>query len=205
MQMRQYNISRIKGITGVVLAGGKSSRYGKNKALENMNGSRLIERVVRVMDAIFDRIVIITNTPEEYAFLGLPMYEDVIKGLGPIGGIYTGLKTITDEAGFFVACDMPFLNAHLIRHMIRMKADYDAVVPKIDWKIEALHALYTRACLPAIQTLIDAKIYQTIQFFNHIRVNYVGEHVIRAFDPQLKTFMNINSPQEMYHALQLEE
>ena len=205
MEMQQHNILRIKGITGVVLAGGKSSRYGKNKALESMNGVRLIERVVGVLDAIFDRIVVSTNTPHEYAFLGLPMFEDAIKGLGPIGGIYTGLQTISDNAGFFVACDLPFLNERLIRHMIHMKADYDVVVPKIDWKIEALHALYSKTCLPAIKTLIGAKKYQIIQLFNDTRVNYVGEHIIRAFDPQLKTFMNVNSPQEMSDAMQWEE
>ena len=94
----------LKGITGVILAGGKSSRYGRNKALVDLDGIPLSHRVVRVMTTIFKELLLITNTPHEYAFLQLPMHEDKIKGLGPLGGIYTGLEVIPDEAGFFVAC-----------------------------------------------------------------------------------------------------
>ena len=116
--------SRFEGITGVVLAGGKSSRYGKNKALVELDGVRLIERVIGVMGSVFKHVIIITNTPHEYAYLQLPMFEDLIKGLGPIGGIYTGLEAISDDAGFFVACDMPFLNAPLVRHIVEIKDEY---------------------------------------------------------------------------------
>jgi molybdenum cofactor guanylyltransferase len=99
----------IQGITGVILAGGKSSRFGSNKAFASMNGTQLIERVIAIMGSIFKDLIIITNDPDEYSFLGLPMYEDLIKGLGPLGGIYTGLEKIPEKTGFFVACDMPFL------------------------------------------------------------------------------------------------
>ena len=189
--------TRFEGITGVVLAGGKSSRYGKNKALVELDGVRLIERVIGVMGSVFKHVIIITNTPHEYAYLQLPMFEDLIKGLGPIGGIYTGLEAISDDAGFFVACDMPFLNAPLVRHIVEIKDDFDAVVPRMDWKLEALHALYTKKCLAVIKALIDSEQYQTIKFFSKVRIRYVDEDEIKTFDPQLKTFLNINRPQEL--------
>ncbi len=189
-----------KGITGIILAGGKSSRYGTNKAFVEMNGTRLIERVIRVMEPLFGHLIIITNTPHEYAYLQLPMVEDLIKGLGPLGGIYTGLESISDEAGFFVACDMPFLNGGLIRHMVEMREDFDVVVPKIDWKIEALHAIYAKRCLPAIRALIDAREYQIIKLFPKVRVKYLNEGEIRRFDPELKSFLNINRPEELLSA-----
>ena len=189
--------SRFEGITGVVLAGGKSSRYGKNKALVELDGVRLIEHVIGVMGSVFKHVIIITNTPHEYAYLQLPMFEDLIKGLGPIGGIYTGLEAISDDAGFFVACDMPFLNAPLVRHIVEIKDNFDAVVPRMDWKLEALHALYTKRCLPVIKTLIDSEQYQTIKFFPKVRIRYVDEDEIKTFDPQLTTFLNINRPQEL--------
>ncbi len=195
--------SRPKGITGIILAGGKSSRYGINKALVEMNGERLIERVIRVMEPIFEHLIIITNTPQEYAYLQLPMVVDLIQGLGPLGGIYTGLETISEEAGFFMACDMPFLNSDLIRHMVEIREDFDAVVPKIDWKIEALHAIYTKGCLPAIRQLIDAREYQVIKFFRKVRVRYLSEEEIRAFDPELRSFFNINRPEELSDAKKL--
>ena len=125
---------------------------------------------------------------------------DLIKGLGPLGGIFTGLKTISDEAGFFVACDMPFLNAELIRHMAHVTEDFDVVVPKIDWKIEPLHAIYSKSCIPAIKELIDNRDYQIFNFFKKVRVRYVSESEIRGFDPELKFLFNINRPEELVSA-----
>jgi molybdopterin-guanine dinucleotide biosynthesis protein A len=192
--------SQLSGITGVILAGGRSSRYGKNKALVEMNGIRLIERVISVIEPLFEHLIIITNTPREYAYLKLPMFEDVIKGLGPIGGVFTGLQTMSDEAGFFVACDMPFLNGTLIYHMMEVMGDFDVVVPKVDWKIEALHAIYSKRCIPAIKKLIDRQDYQIIKFFQSVRVRYLNKEEIRDFDPELRSFFNVNRPEELLNA-----
>ncbi len=195
--------SPLKGITGIILAGGKSSRYGVNKAFIEINGVQLIERVITVMGSVFEHLILITNTPHEYTYLNLPMYEDLIKGLGPIGGILTGLKAISDESGFFVACDMPFINDDLIHYMVEVRDDYDAVVPRITWKMETLHALYRKSCLTAIRELIESNEYQTIKFFNKVRVRYVDWDEIRAFDPKQRSFFNVNSPQELLDATNL--
>jgi len=186
-----------KDVTGVILAGGKSSRYGTNKALAKINGIPLIENVIRVMGSLFKDLVLITNTPDEYAYLELPMYEDLIKGLGPIGGIYTALNSITNDAGFFVACDMPFLNPDLIRHLVGIRGDFDVVVPEISGKMETLHALYAGRCIPAVRKLIDVHEYQTIRIFPEVSVRYLKENEIRRFDPELRSFFNINRPEEL--------
>lgn len=187
----------IEGVTGVVLAGGKSSRYGKNKALVNVDGMPLISRVLRVIEPLFSTVILITNTPEIYAFLKLPMVEDRIKGLGPLGGIFTGLQAICDNAGFFVACDMPFLNAGLIRYLASVRRGFDVVVPTFAGKYEALHAIYSRRCLTEIEQLIHNGVYQTVQLFQSVSVRYVGEDEIRFHDPELKSFSNINRPEEL--------
>ena len=192
--------SHLTGIAGLILAGGRSSRYGKNKALVEMNGIRLIERVIRVIKPLFEHLIIITNTPRDYAYLKLPMVEDVIRDLGPMGGVFTGLQAMPEEAGFFVACDMPFLNGKLIHHMVNVMEDFDAVVPKVDWKIEALHAIYSRRCIPAIKELIDKQDYQIIKFFQSVRVRYLSKEEIRYFDPELRSFFNINRPEELLNA-----
>lgn len=184
-------------ISGVILAGGKSSRYGRNKALEKIDGVSLIERVVRVMGSVFEHLIIITNTPDEYAFLNIPMHGDVIRDLGPIGGIYTGLSVIHNTSGFFVACDMPLLNQDLIRHMTNKRAGFDVVVPRINGMIETLHAIYGKGCIPAIKKLIGSREYQMIRIFKQLSVCYVEEDEIRSFDPGLESFVNINRPQEL--------
>jgi len=191
----------IRDITGVILAGGKSSRFGINKAFSEINGSRLIDIVAGLLTSIFTRTVLITNSPEEYSYLGLPIRKDLIRGLGPIGGILTGLEDISDEAGFFIACDMPFVSEDLIRYIVSVRGEFDAVVPKIDWKIEPLHALYRKSCLPVIRELIASGVYQTIKAFDRLNVRYLNEAEIRANDPQMRSFFNVNRPEELADTL----
>ena len=188
---------RIEGVTGVILAGGKSSRYGTNKAFAELHGVRLIERTVRVMGSVFPRLLLVTNSPAEYAYLHLPMVEDIIKGLGPLGGIYTGLEAIEDEDGFFVACDMPYLKENLIRYMASLRRDYDAVVPRVKCMIEPLHALYTKKCLFAIRESIRSHENQILKVFHKINIKYVEEEEIRSMDPDLESFLNINRPEDL--------
>jgi molybdopterin-guanine dinucleotide biosynthesis protein A len=194
----------VKGVTGIILAGGKSSRFGSNKALAKFNGTPLIERATGVLGNIFENLMIITNSPLEYSYLRIPLYQDIVKGLGPVGGIYTGLDALDDEWAFFCACDMPFINEGLVRYITGLRDSFDAVVPKVDWKIEPLHALYSKNCLPAMKELIYKKEYQTIKAFNTINVRYVEEEEIRTYDPQLKTFLNVNKQDELEKITKME-
>jgi molybdopterin-guanine dinucleotide biosynthesis protein A len=187
----------VKDVTGVVLAGGKSARYGKNKALVIVDGAPLIERVIGEMEAIFQKIILITNTPNDYTYLALPIYEDLMKELGPLGGIYTGLNGIQTNAGFFVPCDMPFLNQKLIRYMVEIRNDFEVVVPRITGKLEPLCALYSKRCLPSVKRLIDAQEYQIFRFFDDVSVRFVEKEEIQRFDPELRSFFNINSPEDL--------
>jgi molybdopterin-guanine dinucleotide biosynthesis protein A len=188
---------KVKDVTGVVLAGGQSSRYGKNKALVKVKGVPLIEKALYAMASIFDHVVMITNKPDEFAYLQVPMFQDIIQGLGPIGGVYTGLKVIPDQAGFFVACDMPFLNPYLIRHMVAIRDDFDVVVPKISGWIEALHGLYTKRCGGSIERLIQSGTFQVFRFFSEVSVRFVDDNEVRRWDPDLRSFLNINTPDEL--------
>ena len=194
----------IEGITGIILAGGKSSRFGSNKALAKFNGKPLIERATGVLGRIFKNLIIITNSPLEYSYLKIPLFQDIVKGLGPVGGIYTGLDALDDGWAFFCACDMPFINEGLVRYLAGVRDGFDAVVPKVDWKIEPLHALYSKNCLPAIKELIYKKEYQTIKAFNNIKVRYVVEEEIKTYDPQLKTFLNVNKQDELEQIVKME-
>jgi molybdopterin-guanine dinucleotide biosynthesis protein A len=193
----EQNGSLIQDMAGVILAGGKSRRFGKNKSFIRINGTPLIERVVTVMASIFEYRLLVTNTPEEYAYLGLPMVEDLIKGVGPLGGIYTGLETIPHDAGFFVACDMPCLNAPFVRHIIGVREGHDAVVPKIGRMVEPLHAVYAKSSTGPLREVIDSGIRQILELFARIRVKYVEEEIIRAFDPDLRCFLNVNRPEDL--------
>ncbi len=196
IDLEKNSLAPFKDVSGLILLGGKSSRYGSNKALVEIDGVRLVDRVAGVMKSIFHRVILLTNTPDEYAYLQLPMIEDLIKGLGPMGGIYTGLMTMSDDAGFVVACDMPFLDGRLIRHMVAVRDDFDAVVPRMDWMLEPLHALYSKKCLPVIQEAAEQRQYQIAKCFTKMRVYYMDEEELRLWDQDLRSFFNINKPQD---------
>jgi molybdopterin-guanine dinucleotide biosynthesis protein A len=181
---------------GVILAGGSSRRYGKNKAFLEIGGIRLIEQITEEMRNIFKRVILVTNDKKGYEYLGIPVVEDLIKGLGPIGGIYTGLMSIPVQSGFFVACDMPFINRQLVRYMVGLQDNHSAVVPSVANEIEPLHAIYARSCLDPIMNLIDSKRYQVRLFYDQIRVRYVKEDEIRRFGSPSRAFLNINTPDE---------
>jgi molybdenum cofactor guanylyltransferase len=193
-------INQVRGVTGVILAGGRSMRFGSNKAFAELGGVPLIERVVAVLGSVFEKQILITNNPNDYAFLGLPMYEDIIKGIGPLGGIYTGLERMSDDMGFFVACDMPFLNESLIRHITGMRDGVDAVIPRIDLKMEPLHSIYSKACIPAIRELIESGECMINRFYQRIKIRFMDEWEIKRFDPLARTFININRTDELAEA-----
>lgn len=183
-------------ITGVILAGGSSKRYGQNKAFLEIGSIRLIDYISEEMRNIFKRVILVTNQKEDFEYLELSIVEDLIKGLGPIGGIYTGLKSITGQAGFFVACDMPLLNKDLVRYMVDIIDNHSAVVPLVANEVEPLHAIYAQSCLGPIKSLIDAKRYQVRLFYGHVSVRYVKEDEIRKFCSPTEAFLNINTPDE---------
>jgi molybdopterin-guanine dinucleotide biosynthesis protein A len=197
VDLNKNRLHLLEVVTGFILLGGKSSRYGSNKAFVEIDGVRLLDRVVAVMTSIFQHVVLLTNTPEEYAYLHMPMVEDLVKGFGPMGGIYTGLTTLSGEAGFFVACDMPFLRESLIRHMVDVRKDFDAVVPRVDWMLEPLHALYLKKCLPVFHEAIQRSQHQIVKCLAGMRVRYVDEEELRLWDPDLRSFFNINKPQDL--------
>ena len=187
---------RYDHITGIILAGGSSKRYGQDKAFLKIGNTRLIDSILQEMHTVFKRVILITNEKIKYEYLEIPMFEDLVKGFGPLGGIYTGLMSIPDQAGFFVACDMPHINRQLVRYMVDIKGNHRAVVPAVADKIEPLYAIYFQSCLKPIKHLIDTKRYQVRLFFDSIPVRYVKEDEIRRFCCPSKAFLNINTPDE---------
>lgn len=187
---------RYEHAAGVILAGGLSTRYGQDKAFLQIDGVPLIERVVEKMKKVFTRVILVTNQKREFEYLELPMVEDLIKGLGPIGGIYTGLSSISEQAGFFVACDMPLLHKGLIRYMVEVIDNHAAAVPSVGKWIEPLYALYAQSCLGPIKGLIDEKCYQVRLLYNLVPVRYVREDEIKRFCSPDEAFLNINTPEE---------
>ena len=180
-------------ITGAILAGGKSSRMGQNKALMSLGGHRLIDRVVHVLADIFADLLLVTNTPEIYVDLGVPMVSDVFPEKGSLGGIYSAVYHASAPYCFVVACDMPFLQAAVIRSLVAHIADYDVVIPDVYGEMQPLHAVYSKTCLTPIRQRLDANRLKIIGFLPEVRVRVVTTGELLPLDPELRTFQNLNT------------
>jgi len=186
-----------KDITGIILAGGKNSRMGANKAFLKIDGVRLIEKTLDVYRRIFNEIIIVTNDPLSYMeFADAAIVTDIYKGKGPLGGIYTGLFYAKNDYAFVSACDMPFLSMDFILYMIEQKGKHDVIVPELSEGFQALHAIYSRNCLSAIKRMIDADELKIIEFYKKVRVLNIPEEKIKPFEKNGRFFININTPED---------
>lgn len=183
--------------TGVLLAGGKSSRMKKNKAFLEINGKGLAERTLEVLQSVFSEVIISTNTPEYFTQFGLPIVQDEVLGRGPLEGIFQGLKRAAYESVFFVACDMPFLRGDLIRQLEPWIWNYDIVVPKLKTGLHPLHAFYHRRCLPTIENHLKDGRLKIRELYSVCSVKYVGEGELGEFPNLTEVFCNLNTPEDL--------
>ncbi len=188
-------------MTGIILAGGDSSRMGTNKAFLRFGGTSLIERVLNVFMAQFDQTIIVTHDPERYKGFRIRVFKDALDVKGPLTGIYTGLLHSRSDHSFVTACDMPYLNPRLIAYMVDVAGDFDAVVPLVNGLPEPLHAIYHRRNLPVILESLRSDDRRIARLFERIRVRYLTDNEITYYDPERRSFMNLNTPAEYKEAL----
>jgi len=188
-------------VTGVIQAGGRSVRMGGlPKALMDVGGRRIVERVADVLGQVTDDLLLVTNTPELYAFLGLAMVGDVFPDGGALGGIYSGLRAAPGDAAFTVACDMPFLSPAVARLVTGRAPEADVVVPRTGPHYETLHACYGRACLGPMERRLRERQLKITGFWDEVRVLAIPEEEIaRVADPAV-VFSNVNTPEELERA-----
>ena len=189
----------------VIQAGGESRRMGQDKALMPFLGRPLIQRVVDRLSPIADEILVTTNNPNDYRFLNLRLFPDLIPGRGALGGLYTALSSATWETVAVAACDMPFASAKLIETASRLivEEDADVVIPDSGGGLEPLHAVYRReTCLPAIKAAIDADKWRLISWFPQVKVHTIQPDEIEVYDPSGLAFWNLNTPEEFSEAEQ---
>jgi molybdopterin-guanine dinucleotide biosynthesis protein A len=189
---------------------------GRNKAFLELDGRPLIEIVVERVRCVCAEVLVVAGDTRPYAGLGVPLVEDRFRGVGVLGGLHAGLEAASHELSLVVGCDMPFLNPDLLRAFAEWAKGYDVLVlrhapsppqspprsggdvPKGQGGayIEPLHAAYRRTCLPAIEDAIRAGERRIVSFFPHIHVRYVSSAEIASIDPDLRSFRNINTPEE---------
>lgn len=184
------------GLTGAILAGGRSSRIGYNKALLRIGGKTIIERVLNPLKEVTDPFLIVTNSPEEYTFLNVPMTPDILPGKGAFGGLYTALLFSNTPHTLVVACDMPFLNSNVLRYMEQLKTGYDIVTPKHGTTYEPLCAIYAKTCIPTIENMLEEGQLQIFKLFPRVKTRYVEEEEIKIYNLDGMLFFNVNTQKD---------
>jgi molybdopterin-guanine dinucleotide biosynthesis protein A len=187
----------------VIQAGGESRRMGHDKALMPFLGRPLIQRLLERLAPLADELLVTTNSPDNYRFLGLPLFRDLKPGRGALGGLYTALSSATREAVAVVACDMPFASASLLEaaHRLLIREEADIVIPDSGNGLEPLHAIYRReTCLPAIESAIEADQWRLISWFPQVKVRILQPDEIKSYDPSGLAFWNLNTPEEFAEA-----
>ena len=191
-------------VTGVILAGGMSTRLGRDKAVEPLAGQPLIGRVLSMLSGVTDESVVVVNDEHRGAELPLPadtiVAVDAYPGSGSLGGIFTGLKAAGSEWALVVACDMPFLNPALLTRMLELRDGYDVVAPVLDGRPEPTHALYSKVCLPHMEKRLQDGKLKITGFFEQVRVRYIAEDEVDRLDPGRLSFFNINTQDDLDRA-----
>ena len=169
---------------------------GRDKSQLILGGETLVARAVRLLHALSDDVIVVTNAPDQLADLDARLTGDAFPGGGALSGIHAGLLAAQHEFTFVTACDMPFLNLALVRHMAALAPGHAVVVPRWRGEVEPLHALYSRACLSAIESILRRGGGRIIDFYTTVSVRYVEPSEVARFDPAGASFFNVNSPED---------
>lgn len=188
-------MSSSKNITGVILAGGKSSRMGTDKGLLELNGKKIIEHIISAIQPVVDEIIIISNT-DNYDYLGLKVYSDIIKDRGPLSGIHSALSYSTNDMNLIVSCDMPFISSELLSYIVANAFDCEIAVPMYNGYAEPLCAVYSKKCIERFETLIAKNELKMRDVFHH----FITKEVLILENLPFynsKLFVNINTQDEL--------
>jgi len=185
-------------LTGIILSGGKSTRMGENKAFIEIEGIPIIHRIHSLFQRLFEEVIIVTDQKKIFQELNAEVYEDLIPNRGVLGGLYTGLFFSSFPFSFCVACDMPFLKESVIKFLIENIDSYDVVVPKTQDGLQPLHAIYSKNCLEPVKKIIDEGKFRIIDLYWMVKVKIVEEQELSPFDPMRESFVNVNTPRELF-------
>jgi molybdopterin-guanine dinucleotide biosynthesis protein A len=191
--------------SGVILAGGLSTRFsGKNKAFIRLGGKRILDRIYEVFHELFEEIILVTNDPLQYLEWDLHIVSDLYPVRSSLTGIHAGLFYAQNPYAFFTACDTPFLKKELIEVILdHIEAGIDVVMPETPAGSEPLCAVYSKRCLQPAQEHLRQDKPKILLALSRCRIKKIPENILRAEDPELLSFFNVNTPDDLTRAEEL--
>lgn len=188
--------------TGVILAGGQNKRFdGQNKAFIHVGNRRIVDRLLDVYAQLFDQVVLVTNDPAAYMDVNALIVSDHYAERSSLNGLHAGLFTAAHEHAFFAACDTPFIKKELIQFVLaHIERKADIVIPQTAAGYEPMFAVYRKTCLPVMAWQLEHDRLKIQGLFRKLRVKTLPEADLRQIDPDLLSFFNINTPEDLVRA-----
>ncbi len=194
-------------VGGIILAGGKGNRLGREKAWVDIEGISLLQHAVSNLEFLQSEIIVVrapeSILPPVSASVNINVVQDIVNGKGPLAGILAGLSNSKYEHNLVAACDMPLLNQSLLEYLISITDGQDAVIPRVDRYLEPLQAVYSKRCIPWIEKLLEQDNLKVDSLFSQIHTRFVESDEIERFDPRYLSFININTPYDLQKAREL--
>jgi molybdenum cofactor guanylyltransferase len=207
MWEREQNdiVSVVDVYSAIVLAGGRSSRMGTDKATLAWDGATLIQRTVAELRRLFDDVIVVCRLDQAGVMtdFGARVLSDDEPFQGPVTALHRGLDAIETDVAFACGCDLPFLKAEMAKALCTMAAGYEAAIPEIGGRLQVLHAAYHRNSAPVLQTMIEAGRHKLQELVPLLRARIVNQSDLSRYDQHLLSFVNVNTPAEYQHALRL--
>ncbi|HHW60780.1 MAG TPA: molybdenum cofactor guanylyltransferase [Syntrophomonadaceae bacterium] len=189
--------------TGIIMAGGRSTRMRMNKAFVKIKGETILNHMIKKMSPLFAELIIISNDPHLFEHTGLPVYKDLYSRMGPVAGVHSALYHASYNEVFILGCDMPFIPAELIKYMVNRLEGYDTVVPLIDSHLQPLAAAYHRQALPVFEYNLENQRFKLVRIFEELHALRLTEEVIQPFGKVEEIFFNVNDLEALKAANQI--
>lgn len=187
---------QVANCCAVILSGGLNTRMaGRNKAFLDVGGHTILNRLLTALQPFFEEILLVTRKPQLYAETPVRVVTDLYEDRSSLTGIHAALVQSRAEFAFVVPCDTPFLRSAIIKMLLAaLTPDCDVVVPLVEGHYEPLCAVYSKRTIPMIEAQLDSGNYRIFDFFDQVNVKTLSTGQIKAADPDLLSFLNVNTP-----------
>lgn len=197
-------------LNGIILAGGKSRRMGSNKSLLKVGDKTIIERLIDQLKDIFNEVILVTNSPNDYKFTDIRKYKDLYPYMGPLAGIHSGLIHSNTTINLILTCDMPLMSKEMIEHIVQYKTDKSITICRDKNFIHPFPGLYSKSIIRAIETILNNASrkqnggkhkYSVSSLFNNVEPEIVETEDLEIYNDNL--FKNMNTMDDYYRILNI--
>ncbi len=185
--------------TGVILAGGKNTRFpGGKKAFRRVDDSMILESIHHIFSSLFKEVILVVNEPGEFAGWDMVVVTDIIPARCALAGLHAGLFYASQPYAYVTACDTPFITPHVIEYILnQVEPGYDVIIPGTDDGLEPLSAVYSKECIPLIEDKLEQNIFMIKKFFRRNKVKHILPDQMRQVDPDMRFAFNVNTSEDL--------